>query len=50
MALPLYPQYPLYRWLGGPQSWSGCFDKEKQPTRSETVENIWKNRSMFTVN
>jgi hypothetical protein len=23
------PQYPLNRWLGGPQGWSGCFGEEK---------------------
>jgi len=26
---PLYPRYSLYRRLGGPQSWSGHFEEEK---------------------
>lgn len=28
-APPLYPQYPLYTRLGGPQNWSGSYREEK---------------------
>jgi hypothetical protein len=29
MTQSFYPQYPLNRKLGGPQSWTGCFGDEK---------------------
>jgi hypothetical protein len=49
--LPLYPRYPFYRRLGGPQSWSGRYGKisEKQilniafQTKS-TIQNLVKPR------
>jgi hypothetical protein len=33
-----HPQYQLYRRLGGPQSWSGCWSRQKSltPARNRT--------------
>jgi hypothetical protein len=52
--LPLYPignspRYPLYRRLGGPQSWSGCYARMKIPLPLPGTEPRFLGRSAHSL-
>ena len=42
-------RYPLYRWVGGPQGWSGRMQKISPPTGIRSPDRPVRNESLYRL-